>query len=148
MPNAQGHLIGATSGGVGLLISYYIWKTDIVTPVEVLVIAAAVIINNEFMSPDYDLVEAKNWKSLSWLWIPYKKIIKHRSWLSHSGPLSYTIRFLYIVVPLYLLYLLINNYYPLPDILQYQRWIFLFWLGGCISDTIHVLLDKLIKGKG
>jgi uncharacterized metal-binding protein len=49
------------------------------------------------LSPDLDIDSAiyDRWGPFRWLWLPYQKIIPHRSWFSHSG-ISGALRLLYL----------------------------------------------------
>lgn len=53
-----------------------------------------------YLSPDLDTNSSiiKRWKFLGFIWIPYKKVIKHRSVLSHGIFIGTLIRMLYVFV--------------------------------------------------
>lgn len=134
MPNAPKH------------IKYSIMTGALTVPVlmalnlpvaESCIVGASVAVNEIFLSPDLDTHSEsyKKWKWLSFLWLPYQKAVSHRSWISHSGPLSYTIRFFY----LFLVFLIGSAFISYPP--ELYRYIALFYIGGCISDTVHVALD-------
>ena len=52
-----------------------------------------------FLSPDLDLDSSiyKRWGPLRFLWYPYKKMVPHRSWVSHSWFLSPLMRVGYLL---------------------------------------------------
>jgi uncharacterized metal-binding protein len=83
------------------------------------------------LSPDLDIRSQifKRWFFLRWYWLPYQWIVKHRSWVSHSGIVSALIRAIYISPFFYALYI----YYP--DL------IFPLLAGMILSDCVHTLLD-------
>ena len=60
----------------------------------VVALGLGVTLATYFLSPDLDLNSRiyRRWGLLRWIWIPYQRVIHHRSWLSHSGPISATLR--------------------------------------------------------
>lgn len=138
MPNAGTHIHAALLVGAVTIPACYYTGLSIQ---ESAIIGASVVINEVFASPDMDLNSGsksyKKWGILRYLWKPYQLLIGHRSWLSHSGPISYTLRFLYLFIPFFavmsFLQLKLDNAVP---------YMVLFYIGGCISDTLHTLLDK------
>lgn len=56
---------------------------------------------NLWLSPDLDTVSKpfKRWGILRLIWLPYLKLVKHRSLISHSPVLSTLIRVTYLVGP-------------------------------------------------
>jgi uncharacterized metal-binding protein len=117
-----------------------------------LIVASSCMIGTWFFSPDLDISSKMRyrWSVLYFLWIPYEKIIPHRSWVSHSGPISATLRICYL-----LFIVLIPWYFVSYDTLYlFMGWVhnnaaLLFWIyiGLILADTIHVIADKTIKGK-
>lgn len=133
MPNYKTHdklllcALPVTSAAI-----YYITK-DIHTSVQ---ISLATWLANRYVSPDLDMdsIMNKRWGWFYFIWFPYNRVIKHRSWISHTYLISATIRFVYLigcVAPLVWLYK--------PDFLTYV------WLGIVISDLIHITADKVLK---
>ncbi len=104
-----------------------------------LIFAALFLICNHWLSPDLDLVSLPyyRWGRLKYYWLGYQKLIKHRSVLSHSGPLSFTIRMLYLLAP----FLVLWCFFPIPvaDYVFYYG--FLFWIAGSMADLTHTIAD-------
>lgn len=50
------------------------------------------------LSPDLDIRSRpyKRWGWLRWLWLPYQKSIRHRSWLSHGWIIGTLLRLVYL----------------------------------------------------
>ncbi|MDB9527212.1 metal-binding protein [Oscillatoria sp. CS-180] len=50
--------------------------------------------------PDLDIwsVQSKRWGWLAWIWRPYRKSLRHRSWLSHGFLSGTVVRLLYLSV--------------------------------------------------
>lgn len=66
------------------------------------VLIGAMLFSGLAISPDLDLESSiyKRWGVFRWLWWPYKQLVPHRSWVSHSpfiGPLVRTVYFLLFV---------------------------------------------------
>ncbi|VEP18169.1 Uncharacterized metal-binding protein [Hyella patelloides LEGE 07179] len=55
--------------------------------------------------PDLDIysVQFKRWGILRWLWLPYQKLLHHRSFLSHGFILGTVIRIIYLLLWLFIL---------------------------------------------
>lgn len=71
-------------GGITLLVS----RSASIT----LSLAGSFLFSGLMFGPDLDIysVQFKRWGMLRWIWRPYQKSMRHRSWLSH-GPLVGTI---------------------------------------------------------
>src|SRR5205085_992625 len=74
-------------------------------PTNAIVLLGTYLASGLLFSPDLDLKSApyKRWRLLRFIWIPYQKVVPHRSWISHSfffGPL---LRVLYFAVVMSLL---------------------------------------------
>lgn len=89
-----------------------------------------------FLSPDLDIHSHiyQRWFFLKWYWLPYQWIIKHRSWLSHSGPLSAIIRAGYCAP----IFLLLYWYAPL--------WVIPLLYAMILSDSLHTVMDIITTG--
>lgn len=98
------------------------------------------ILSTYLLSPDLDLNSRiyRRWGLLRFIWLPYQKVIHHRSWLSHSGPVSATIRLAYL-----LLLLTPVLYIAHIDLLTLIPWCVIMWLSISLSDTIHVIADRV-----
>ncbi len=64
-----------------------------------------------WLSPDLDIDSAidDRWGPLRWLWTPYRVVVSHRSWVSHSlvGGL---LRLVYIGIPVLAVILIVQGY--------------------------------------
>lgn len=95
-----------------------------------------------WLTPDLDMwqVAKSRWGFLAVFWWPYTKI-PHRGWLSHSGPVSGSLRLLYLLIPVFLLCSVLNA--PLDVFLTPAA---LWWAGGVlVADTIHTVTDILVS---
>jgi uncharacterized metal-binding protein len=63
---------------------------------------AAYIFSGLWFSHDLDTnsVPYKRWGAFRWIWLPYRKLVPHRSWISHGtavGPLVRVVYFLFML---------------------------------------------------
>lgn len=102
-------------------------------------ITATFLLSNYYLSPDLDIdsIMMKRWGVLYFIWYPYKKVFSHRSIWTHSGPLSATIRALYLGIILLPIILFFNISVPLIAIL-------FLYIGMILADTLHSLLDWIL----
>lgn len=100
------------------------------------------IFSTYYLSPDLDhdvgAASYRRWGILRFLWYPYKRLIKHRSWISHSGPLSATIKLLYITC-WFLPFLYTIDY------MHYILYYYCLWIAIICADCIHCFLDLVWK---
>lgn len=141
MPGYKTHdLIGAASiVPISIIAIHYSLPLSTIVVLDI-----GIIFGTYFLSPDLDLNSRiyHRWGLLRWLWFPYQHLIHHRSWLSHSGPISATIRIVYLLTwfsPL--LYLFGIQ----PQDLHYTLYYGILWIAFIIADTLHVLADLLVK---
>lgn len=110
---------------------------------QTIVFSGLYIVASYYLSPDLDTcsIMKQRWNGLYWFWIPYRTMIKHRSFLSHSGPVSACIRIAYMMLPLFLLEFLMNiSLFSMA----FQSHVFLlFCLSVILSDTVHTLTDYI-----
>lgn len=148
MPDYKTHdRIGIlTSSLTGVIVGY------ISEPVYGIHAAASIMIGTWFFSPDLDISSKMQhrWSVFYILWKPYELLIPHRSILSHSGPLSATLRLVYFFGILFAA--MYFTMYPL--LYDLMGWIhnnaiivFIWYIGFCIADSIHVIADKTMKGR-
>lgn len=94
-----------------------------------------------WLSPDLDLKSDAyyRWGPLKAIWLPYVKLMPHRSLFSHLPVLSDVIRVVYIGFPLVLL-LPLTAYEP-----EVRTWIdtkgMPFFSGLVLATTLHTTLD-------
>ena len=79
-----------------------------------------------------------------YIWLPYAKLIPHRSVISHLPILSTTIRYGYIAAWVLVVPLILGFF---PEIkgfaLQYQNELMWLFIGNCVSDLAHFIFDQL-----
>lgn len=115
---------------------------------ETAVLAVGTAFSTYYLSPDLDhdvgAASYRRWGLLRFIWYPYKKLIPHRSWLSHSGPISATLRigYLYILMLPFILYFSLSA--PINN-LQFRTFCVILWLSVVLADSVHVLLDMFWK---
>lgn len=133
MPGYRTHDIAAyTAAPIIIVTSLYV-----IPPIYSLLLGAAFLVSNYYFSPDLDIDSIMNrrWGALQWLWWPYKRLFRHRSFWTHSGPFSATVRFLYIVLWLLPLFLII----PPP----HYTFVVICYLAMILADMLHTALDLL-----
>lgn len=87
-------------------------------PTNALVLVGAYLASGLLFSPDLDLRSSpyKRWRQLRWVWLPYQKLVRHRSWVSHSLLFGPVLRVLYFAGVMSLLTLaalgLLNLFVP------------------------------------
>lgn len=86
-------------------ISVPVWWHFSATPRDLsagAVLIVSLLFSGLALSPDLDLDSSiyRRWGPFRWIWWPYQKIVRHRSWLSHSfliAPLLRVAYFLFMV---------------------------------------------------
>lgn len=78
-----------------VICGWYVSKSGQLT----LVLILAFLFSGLMFGPDLDIysVQFKRWGKLRYIWLPYQKLIKHRSLLSHGLILGTLIRVLYLL---------------------------------------------------
>lgn len=117
-------------------------------PKQSLLFGAAILLTNHYLSPDTDTksIIDRRWSVLRVVWYPYRRMFHHRSFFTHSGPISATIRLLYLLL-LLSPFLLFVSYYDVLYLLHvYRIELYLVYIAACVSDTIHTGLDFLHYG--
>ena len=63
-----------------------------------LIIAGAFLFSGLMFGPDLDIysVQFKRWGKLRFIWHPYQKLLRHRSWLSHGLIVGTALRLVYL----------------------------------------------------
>ncbi|HBE18269.1 MAG TPA: metal-binding protein [Cyanobacteria bacterium UBA11149] len=63
-----------------------------------LIVSGGYLFGGLMLSPDLDLnsLPFKRWGWLRWIWIPYQKLVRHRSIFSHGVLIGTTLRILYL----------------------------------------------------
>src|SRR5438445_8337661 len=92
MPDARTHdFITIVTAAAGAPAALNMNLPDM-RPPNAIVLLGAYLASGLLFSPDLDLHSSpyRRWRKLRWLWLPYQKLVPHRSWASHSlffGPL-------------------------------------------------------------
>lgn len=141
MPNHETHEhVGLATVPVVAIGMYYFDASVATTAIT----SALYIAATYYLSPDLDhdvgAASYRRWGIFRFIWYPYQKIIKHRSWISHSGPISATIKLVYLL----LWFLPILFFVPI-DYLTHMYWYGILWIAVALSDTTHTVLDLIWK---
>lgn len=146
---------GAAAGASGYYLTEY--------PIELIsTFTIGFIFGGLMLSPDLDLKSRPfhRWGYLKVIWLPYQKVAKHRSELSH-GILGSWIRMLYLLIIIFAIYCIFYAYLHhklpnltadiLPQCQPYTFPILIFGLGVWLSCQLHIVADHtytFIKTKG
>jgi uncharacterized metal-binding protein len=84
------------------------------------ILASSFLFSGIMFSPDLDTASRpyRRWGPLRWMWLPYRGLVPHRSWVSHSvvfGPLLRVLYFIGILALLFALGVLIANLFTPLD---------------------------------
>ncbi|WP_068818453.1 metal-binding protein [Phormidesmis priestleyi] len=65
-----------------------------------LVVSGAFLVGGLMFGPDLDIYsqQYKRWGFLRWIWLPYRKSMRHRSFFSHGLMIGTIVRILYLIV--------------------------------------------------
>lgn len=77
-------------------------------PANAAILLGSYLASGLLFSPDLDLKSSpyKRWRGMRWVWLPYQRMVPHRSWVSHSLLFGPVIRVLYFAGVLSLLTLI------------------------------------------
>ncbi|HEY9846435.1 MAG TPA: metal-binding protein [Candidatus Caenarcaniphilales bacterium] len=123
-----------------------------------LLICGAFLFSGLMFGPDLDIYsrQFKRWGWLRWIWLPYQKSIRHRSFLSHGPVIGTTLRLAYLGIWLLLGVLGLSFVAQLWDLRwswqviikqierslnQYQTEWLMVWLGLELGAMSHSLSD-------
>ena len=145
MPNYQTH----DTIGIGLAIVSTVgtYTAELLSANQSVLLGVAIFLGTYVLSPDLDTDSMiySRWGIFKWYWYPYKQLIAHRSIWSHSGPLSATIRLLYLCwIPLLIALILLPQYSTIYEIQQYIPALIIIWAGVVLSDIAHVVADIIV----
>lgn len=136
---------------IGILLSYILSRTKQFNIVVFMIyIVAFYKIGDTYLSPDLDLKSNPyyNWRLLRFIWIPYQKVIKHRSVVSHGFILGTIIRVAYLYIVFSLMLISITNitlYTILANttiiIEKYDVYFVAALIGLELSSICHICLD-------
>jgi uncharacterized metal-binding protein len=118
MPNARTHdLITIVTAAVAVPVVFASSLPQI-GPTTTVALVGTYLASGLVFSPDLDLHSTpyRRWGPLRFIWIPYQRMIPHRSWVSHSFVFGPLIRVFYFALMSILLYFaamaLINLFTP------------------------------------
>ena len=79
-----------------VIISYVATRNGEIT----LLLGAGFFFSGLMFGPDLDIysIQFKRWGTLRWIWLPYQKLLRHRSFLSHGFVIGTVIRIVYLLV--------------------------------------------------
>ncbi len=139
MPNYRTHDRAALIAAPVIFISTYA-LTDVTSAA---ITVSTFLVSNYYLSPDLDIDSIMNrrWGILYFMWYPYKKLFHHRSLWTHSGPLSATIRFLYLLLWIIPIILLLQ---PTIPIAVYIYSMLFLYIGMILADSLHSVLDRVL----
>lgn len=98
------------------------------------------------ISPDLDIYSRpyQNWKWLRFIWLPYQKMLRHRSKLTHSPLIGTLFRSLYLFCIFSLFYAVLTEFLNVPEIKiraeNYPLGIAAL-LGIEAASIVHILTD-------
>lgn len=137
------------------LLTLFVTKRSDLT----LIVSGGFLFSGLMLSPDLDLnsLPFKRWGWLRWIWIPYQKLVRHRSIFSHGLVIGTTLRILYlafwamVVGGLGVMAIALLGYTPgswqdlAPQIvrsqLQYRQQYIALFLGLELGAISHIVSD-------
>lgn len=101
-----------------------------------------------WLSPDLDTVSKpfKRWGILRVIWVPYLRLVKHRSLISHSPVLSTLIRVAYLGVPA----IAVGHWAGVDLVQRLQPWrseLLAALFGLMVADMGHLCADGIPLGR-
>lgn len=109
------------------------------------------------ISPDVDIdhatyqdffvefVEPYAHKIWYFMWLPYRKLVPHRHWISHTPVISSLIRVFYLIFPCFLISFFIPEFKIFLNLLvEYWDFSFYFLVGLMWADIIHITMDFIL----
>lgn len=104
MPQGKTHdqiTLAAGAASIPMLLAILPDTTD--RPIMLGAGLTGLLVSGMLCSPDMDTdsVVYYRWGALRWLWYPYKRLIAHRSWLSHGWIAGPALRLLYLLAVVY-----------------------------------------------
>ncbi len=110
---------------------------------------------------DTHSIEYRRWRMLRFLWLPYQKLIPHRSWLSHGLIIGPALRIAYFAGMLslffWLVLALLSRVVPLDAggillgvlsgivrfVADHPDWVIIAFLGFVLGGSVHSVSDAL-----
>jgi uncharacterized metal-binding protein len=166
MPSARTHdFITIVTGAAGAPAVLNSGLPDM-SPPNAMLLLASYLASGLLFSPDLDLRSSpyRRWRGIRWVWLPYQRMVPHRSWISHSFMLGPLLRILYFAGIMSLLALiglgLLNLLVPVdPSGIMFQitstisAWITAHPVaigytvtGFVLGGAAHTLADVILTG--
>jgi len=114
-------------------------------------------IGTYYLSPDLDTKSKPfyRWELFRFIWIPYRKMFRHRSFWTHGIVVGDIVRFFYMTI-FYLFFVFFfsmifsfDSSLYLKDniifILRYKWNVFFFFMGVCTASLAHILADHSVS---
>ena len=118
-----------------------------------IIAGAAFIVSGLWLSPDLDIYSKslKRWGILKFVWFPYRKMIGHRSYLSHGPFIGSAIRITYILLIAYAVQIIFQflgidiRFISISQLIEliekFPKQIFSIIIGIEASAWLHIFLD-------
>ncbi|BBD57480.1 hypothetical protein NIES2109_02470 [Nostoc sp. HK-01] len=107
MPSGQTH-DRITLWALPLVAGVSFWQTR--SSSVTLLVAGGFMFGGLMFGPDLDIYsrQYQRWGYLRWIWLPYQKSLRHRSFLSHGPIIGTTLRVIYLLVLLAIAALIVS----------------------------------------
>ncbi len=134
------------------------WEGHLPPLTIVLPLALGCIFGGFFLSPDLDhdagALAYRRWGLLKYLWVPYQKVVPHRSVLSHAPVIGTAVRFGYLLGIWALIAFILAKIgvggIDTATLMMYfkMHWQVAMWaaIGVEVSSLTHILLDMTVRG--
>lgn len=147
MPRYHTHEVFASLFTIPLTYLYYKITRDLGASA---VFFISIIFGVFFLSPDLDTKSKayRRWSFLRFIWIPYMKLVKHRSFLSHFPVVSSIIRSIYLTLSIAFISALIIYFLTAIFVflgVEMKTKNFLLVFRESFFSTVHILLDIDLK---
>lgn len=168
MPNGATHdALTLAAGALGLPVAFVLAAHSGAEPAQAAqaagVFSGALLASGMLFSPDLDnnTNNLRRWGALKYLWYPYRALVEHRSWVSHSFLISPAIRLIYFLLVIISIMCIIAAVYGMPPksvllamiagvekvTVSHNQLLISFLLGFTAGGDVHVLADKFIHVK-
>lgn len=114
----------------------------------VAVLAGAMLAGDLLLSPDLDHSTGSNayktWGLFRWIWIPYQRMVPHRSWMSHWPIFGTFGRMFYLLLIPCIVLFFTNNHEQAADLVYaYRLEVLTAIIGIELSAILHWLGDLI-----
>lgn len=105
------------------------------------------VVGTYYLNPDLDIVSRPymRWGLIRFIWFPYRKLIVHRSVLSHGHLIGDILRHCYLIIVMspFLISIITSNPLFLSFLKENLIYYISFFIGNCISSSIHIGSDHI-----